>query len=388
MKPETSVQHPPIVELAPDNHPLVQPIYQNVKFEFDTIAESQRLFAGERKGYYYSRLSNPTTRQLELQLAQLQGRDDALSCSSGVGAVAATLLALVSAGDHVVSFAESYNPTRQIVRKLLARYGVEHTMLSIDDLDGLGRTLAARPTRLIAFECPTNPVVKVADLAAICALARRHGAVTVLDNTFAGFHQHGQYDVDYFVHSLTKFAAGTGDVMGGAVIGTAERIKSIRSDWNLLGAALDPHAAFLLMRGLRTYFVRYRAQSATAAAVAQWLQQHPGVSRVRYPGLGDDRHAQLARAQMSDFGVIVTFDLAAGAEAGRRFTEALQHFAIAASLGSTESLIVPPQLIRPKDFTAEQLVWTDIQPGTIRLSIGLEAVDDLIADLERGFAAI
>ncbi len=388
MKHETRIQHPPRVELAADNQPLVQPIYQNVKFEFDTIDETVRFMRGERPGFYYSRLSNPTTRQLELLLGELQGREDCLSCSSGVGAIAATLLGLVSAGDHVVLFAETYNPTRQIVRSMLARYGVRHTLSSVDDLAGLEALLAATPTRLVIFESPTNPVVKIADIAAICAIARRHGALTVLDNTFAGFHQHGQFDVDYFVHSLTKFAAGTGDVMGGAVIGSAQRIKAIRSDWNLIGAQLDPHSAFLLMRGMRTYFVRYRAQSAAAQAIATHLARHPRVGRVRYPGLAGSHGAELARAQMSDFGVVIAFDLTEGAEAGRRFCEALQLFSIVASLGSTESLIVPPQLMRPKDMTPDQLRWTDIQPGTIRLSIGLEDVDDLLADLDRGFAAI
>ncbi len=388
MKQDTRIQHPPRVELAADNQPLVQPIYQNVKFEFDTIDETVRFMSGERPGFYYSRLSNPTTRQLELLLAELQGRDDCLSCSSGLGAVAATLLGLVSAGDHVVLFAETYSPTRHIVRNMLARYGVRHTLLSVDDLAGLGAVLAATPTRLVVFESPTNPVVKIADIAAICASARQHGALTVLDNTFAGFHQHGQFDVDYFVHSLTKFAAGTGDVMGGAVIGSAQRIKAIRSDWNLIGAQLDPHSAFLLMRGMRTYFVRYRAQSAAAQAIAAHLARHPRVSRVRYPGLAGSPGADLARAQMSDFGVVIAFDLAEGAEAGRRFCEALQLFSVVASLGSTESLIVPPQLMRAKDMTPEQLRWTDIQPGTIRLSLGLEDVNDLLADLDRGFAAI
>jgi cystathionine beta-lyase/cystathionine gamma-synthase len=335
MKPDTDIQHPPLIDLPADNRPLVQPVYQNVKFEFDTIEEAARFMRGERGGFYYSRLSNPTTRQLELALAKLQGRDDALSCGSGVAAVATTLAALVSASDHVLMFAETYNPTRQIVRRLLARYGVRHTMLSIDDLAGIERVLAATPTRLVVFESPTNPVVKIADIERICSLARAHGALTVLDNTFAGFHQHGQYDVDYFVHSLTKFASGTGDVMGGIVIGSAERIRSIRSDWGLFGASLDPHAAFLLMRGLKSYFVRYRAQCANALAVAQWLAARPEIGRVRYPGLGDDRHAALARRQMSDFGVVVTCDLQAGAEAGRRFAEGLKLFAVAASLGST-----------------------------------------------------
>lgn len=383
MKKDTRVHHPPDVPIDPDNRPLVMPIYQNVKFEFESVEETLRFLRGERPGYHYSRTGNPTTRQLELLLAELQGRDDCLTCASGVAAVTGTLLALAGAGDHVLMFAETYNPTRTAVRRLLARYGVTHTMLSIDDLAGIERVLETTKTRLVVFESPTNPVLKIADLAAITALARRHGALTVLDNTFAGFHQHGQYEIDYFVHSLTKFAAGTGDVMGGAVIASAERIKAIRPDWGLVGAQLDPHAAFLLMRGMRTYFLRYRAQCANALAVASFLQSDPRVSRVRYPGLASDRGHALARAQMTEFGTLVTFDLAAGAEAGRHFAEALELFAITPSLGSTESLVVPPQLMRPKEFTPEQLAWSDLAPGTVRLSVGLEDAGDLVGDLRQ-----
>jgi cystathionine beta-lyase/cystathionine gamma-synthase len=386
MKKETRVNHPAAVDMPPGNRPLTPPIYQSVKFEFDSIDETLRALSGERPGFFYSRNSNPTVRQLELLLAELQGRDDALCCASGVNAVAQTLFALTSAGDHVLCFVETYNPTRQIIRRFLARFGVRHTMLSIDDLAGIERTLAAVPTRLVMFESPTNPVTKVADIAAITRLARAHGALTVLDNTFAGFHQHGEYDIDVFVHSLTKYAAGTGDVMGGVAIASAAVMKSMRPDWSLFGAQLDPHAAFLLMRGMKTYFLRYRAQCAAAQAVAEMLAAHPAVQRVRYPGLGSHPQAALARAQMREFGSVVTFDLRDGAEAGRRFSEALQLFAIAASLGSTESLVLPPQMLRPREFTPEQAAWSDIGPGTVRLSIGLEDAADLRADLEQALA--
>ncbi len=387
MKKETRVNHPQTVDLPPGNRSLTPPIYQSVKFEFESIDETLRALRGERPGFFYSRSSNPTVRQLELLLAELQGRDDCLACASGVNAIAQTLFSLTSAGDHVLCFAETYNPTRQIVRRFLARFGVRHTMLSIDDLAGIERTLATVPTRLVVFESPTNPVTKIADLAAITRLARAHGALTVLDNTFAGFHQHGEFDVDVFVHSLTKYAAGTGDVMGGAAIASRAVMDTMRPDWGLFGAQLDPHAAFLLMRGMKTYFLRYRAQCAAAQAVAEMLAAHPAVERVRYPGLPGHPQSARARAQMREFGSIVTFDLRAGAEAGRRFAEALQLFAVAASLGSTESLVLPPQMLRPKEFTAEQSEWSDIRAGTVRLSIGLEDVDDLRADIGQALVA-
>jgi cystathionine beta-lyase/cystathionine gamma-synthase len=307
-------------------------------------------------------------------------------CASGVNAIAQTLIALTRAGDHVLCFIETYSPTRQIIRRLLERFGVRHTMLSIEDLDGIERVLSATPTRLVHFESPTNPVLKIADLARITSLAQRHGALTVLDNTFAGFHQHGGYPVDVYVHSLTKFASGAGDVMGGAVIARRELIEAMRPDWSLFGATLDPHAAFSLLQGLRTYFLRYRAQSASALALAELLRAHPEVERLRYPGLDDHPQAALARAQMRDFGAVITFEMRRGAEAGRRFAEALELFATTASLGSTESLVLPPQMIRPRDFSDEQLAQSGIRPGTVRLSIGLEDLDDLRADLLQGLA--
>src|ERR1700723_1705009 len=246
MNKRTLVNHPPKVQLPPDNHPVGAPIYQNVKFEFDTLEETTRYFRGERPGFFYTRTSNPTTRQLELLLAELQGREECLVTSSGVGAISQTLLALTKQGDHVLCFIETYNPTRYIIRRLLSRFGVTHTMLSIEDLAGIERTLTQKPTRLIFFESPTNPVTKIADIKAITQLAKAHGALSVLDNTFAGFHQHGEYDIDVFVHSLTKYASGAGDVMGGAAIARTDLIRLLRTDFRAMGVALDPHAAFLI----------------------------------------------------------------------------------------------------------------------------------------------
>lgn len=388
MKKRTRVTHPREVTVPADNRPLVAPIYQSVKFTFDDVAETKALFARQRDGFYYSRGSNPTLRQLEQLLAELQGRDGCLLAGSGVAAISMPLLTLLKAGDHVVHFAELYQPTRALIGGLLGRFGVTSTLLSIDDLDGLERELAARPTRMVVLESPTNPVLKVADLARITAAARRHGALTLLDNTLAGFHQHGQYDVDIFAHSLTKFASGHGDVMGGAIIARQELVDAMRDDVGHIGPTLDPHAAYLLMRGMKTYFVRRDAQCANAQRVAEFLQAHPAVERVRFPGLpGDPGHAR-ARAQMTDFGSLVTFDVRGGIETGNRVAESLELFAIAASLGSTESLVLAPGLFQPRGLTAEQRAWTDIRPGTLRLSIGIEDVDDLVADLEQALATV
>ncbi len=387
MKKRTRVTHPPEVQVPDGNRPLVAPIYQTVKFTFDDVDATLDLFKRKRPGFYYSRISNPTLRQLELLLAELQGRDACLLTGSGIAAISMPLLALLKAGDHVVYFAELYQPTRALIGRLLQRYGVSSTMLSIDDLDGLERTLAGTSTRLVVFESPTNPALKIADIERITASARRHGALTLLDNTLAGFHNHGQYDIDLYAHSLTKYASGHGDVMGGAVIGRSDLIDSLRDDFGTLGPTLDPHAAYLLQRGMKTYYVRWDAQCRNAARVAAHLAAHPRVSRVRYPGLPQHPGAALAAKQMHDHGTIVTVDIAGGIDAGNRVCEALDLFAIAASLGSTESLVVPPGLQQPRGMTTEQQRWTDIGPGTVRLSIGLEDIDDLIEDLDRALNA-
>ena len=381
MKKPTRVNHPPEVELPPGNRSLVAPIYQSVKFEFDTLEETERYLRGERPGFFYTRTSNPTTRQLELLLAELQGRPDCLVTATGVGAIAQTLLALTKQGDHILCFVETYNPTRYLIRRLLGRFGVTHQMLSIEDLAGVERALAAQATRLVFFESPTNPVTKIADVAALTRLARAAGALSVMDNTFAGFHQHGGYEVDVFIHSLTKYASGTGDVMGGAVIGPTELIRALRTDFGALGGALDPHAAYLILRGLKTYFTRYQAQCASAGRIAHYLSQHAAVARVHYPGLPTHPQHALAAQQMQDFGTIVTFDLKGGAAAARHLADHLELFALAVSLGSTESLLVTAQMMASRELSAEQQRISAITPGTVRLSIGLEDVDDLLLDL-------
>lgn len=383
MKPRTRVNHPPHTPLPVGNQPLVAPIYQSVKFELESLAATERAWAAHGHGFHYSRVANPTVADLEALLAELQGQEACVAVGTGLAAVATTLLALLSAGDHVLGFVETYGPTRGLFVRTLARFGVTHTLLSIEDRAGIERALAERPTRLVWFESPTNPVLKVADIEHLVATARRHGALTAIDNTFAGFESHGELGVDLYVHSLTKYASGHGDVMGGAVIGSAEHVRTVRLQATALGPALDPHAAFLVQRGLRTYHVRRAAQCETAARIAAALLRDPRVARVRYPGLPTDPGHALARRQMRDFGTVLCIDLAGNAEQSRVFADSLRLFAIAASLGSTESLIVPAPLLQPRDLTAEQRLTSGIGPTTARLSIGLEDPEDLLADLQQ-----
>jgi cystathionine beta-lyase/cystathionine gamma-synthase len=215
------------------------------------------------------------------------------------------------------------------------------------------------------------------------AAARAHGALTLLDNTFAGFHNHGQFDIDIFAHSLTKYASGHGDVMGGAVIARGELIDAMRTDSVILGATLDPHTAFMIQRGLKTYSLRYERQCENAMQLATFLEAQPQVARVRYPGLVSHPQHALAAKQMHEFGAMVTIELR---EDAARFSEALELFAISASLGSTESLVWPGRLINPRDLSAQERQWAGISERTARLSIGIEDAGDLIEDLRRALA--
>jgi cystathionine beta-lyase/cystathionine gamma-synthase len=298
-----------------------------------------------------------------------------------VATVAASLLSLCKQGDHVLAFIESYGPTRYIVQHLLAKYGVTHTLLSIEDFPGIERVLRDIPTRLVVFESPTNPVTKIADIEHLTAHARRSQCLTVMDNTFAGFHNHGGYDIDIFLHSLTKFASGHGDVMGGAIIANGDLIAAMRKDVVSMGPTLDPHAAFLIQRGMRTYCLRYERQCANALAVSRFLHAHARVKRVFFPGLESHPQHLLAKRQMRDFGSVVAFELDGDYDHGNRFADALKFFSITPSVGSSESLVMPPQLLGGQEYTAAQREASLIGGGTVRLSIGIEDASDLLADL-------
>jgi len=387
MKKQTRVTHPKGTKLLAGNDPVVPPVHRSVKFTYPTIADSLTAEAKEH-GFDYTRDSNPTTRELELLAAELQDRDDAIAVGSGMAGIWLALLGNVEAGDRVVIFVESYRPNRVAVRRFLPKLGVEFTMLSVHDLAAIEQAFAEDDTKLVLFEAPTNPMLQVPDLAAITALAKKHDVTTVLDNTFAGLHNHGAFEIDYFVHSLTKYANGHGDVMGGIVIGSRKAIRAIKPLAVNMGAVLDPGVAALISRGLKTYYLRYERHSANALAVAEFLAKRKEVTKVYYPGLpGDPGHA-LARKQMTDFGGVVAFDLAADKDRTWAFIDALELFTTTASLGSTESLVCPVKLYLGSDLTAEEHARAQIGDSTVRLAVGIEHIDDLLADLEQALRKV
>ena len=386
MKKETRLAHQPRAKLPRGNESLVDPVYRSVKFTFEDIASSLTNEARD-EGFEYTRDANPTTRQLERLVAELQGRDDAVCVSTGMASAWLAVLGNLGAGDRIVCFLESYRPIRAMVRQRLSRLGIDHTLLSVHDLQGMEEVFAADDTKCLIFEAPTNPMVQVPDIGAITALARKHGVVTVLDNTFGGLHNHGQFAIDYYIHSLTKYASGHGDVMGGAVIADRERLRDLKPLATNMGATLDPGAAFLILRGLRTYALRYSRHSESALTLAEFLNGHSRVERVYYPGLAGDPGHELASQQMDGYGGVLSFDLNGDGEQAWKFIDALQLFATVASIGSTESLVAPAKLYFAGDLSEEECKRAGIRDNTVRLAVGLEDPGDLIADLEQAFSA-
>ncbi|WP_428100001.1 trans-sulfuration enzyme family protein [Candidatus Rariloculus sp.] len=387
MKKETLVTHQPQVALPKGNTPVVSPIYRSVKFTYPTIEASLGAEASAH-GFDYSRDANPTTRQLELLAAELQDRDDAIAVATGMASIWLALLGNLACGDRIVIFTETYRPSRVAVRELLPRFGIEFTMLGIEDREGIERTFAREDTKLVLFESPTNPMMLVPDIAELVALAKRHGVTTVLDNTFAGLHSHGRFEIDYYVHSMTKYGGGHGDTLGGMVIGSTERIAALRRLAVNMGSTMDPGVSFLMLRGLKTYYLRYRRHSENAQAVAEFLSQREEVERVFYPGLPDHPGHALAARQMDDFGGVLSFDLRADKAQTWAFIDALELFATAASLGSTESLVSPVDLYQGGDLSAEEAAQARIRDCTVRLAVGIEHIDDLTADLEQAFRKV
>ncbi|MBC7659516.1 MAG: PLP-dependent transferase [Chitinophagaceae bacterium] len=380
--PETLCNHPEFHPLPADNHPLTPPIYQSVKFTVDDFGELKKIFRGEREGYFYSRASNPTLVVLERLLAQLQGTEGGRTLASGVAAITHTLLTLLKSGDRLIYFLESYGPSRAFAEVMLAKFGVEIVKLSLDDRDGIKRELAMPRTKAVLFESVTNPQLKVAPLALIHQEAKKHGVLTILDNTFAGFQSWDSWRFDLYIHSLTKYASGHGDVMGGAILGSEQLLKSMDRDLHNLGSTLDPHAAYLIQRGLKTYHLRRRAQVENSQILAEWLEKHPAVDHVVYPGLKSHPEHEWFTKHFDDTGSIIFLSLKNKQRDIEKVVTRGKLFMMTGSLGSTESLITPALFFYASDLTPEERTRAGIDPSSMRLSIGIENPKDLLADLQ------
>jgi cystathionine gamma-lyase len=343
---------------------------------------------GEHKGYEYSRTQNPTRHALQDCLAALEGARHGLCFASGLAATDA-ILHLLEAGDHVVASDDVYGGTFRIFDKVYRRHGLSFSYVDMSDPANVERALTPR-TRLVWIESPTNPMLKIVDLAAVAAIARSHGARTVVDNTFATpyFQRPLAHGIDVVAHSTTKYLNGHSDVIGGAVATNDpelhDRIKFLQ---NAVGGVPSPLDSFLVLRGLKTLHVRMQRHAENALAVARFLEGHPQVERVTYPGLPSHPQHALAQRQMTGFGGMLTFVIRGGLGAARAFLENVRIFACAESLGGVESLIEHPAIMTHASVPRETREALGIADGLIRVSAGIESADDLLADLERGLSA-
>ncbi len=364
------------------NDPFIVPSFETISFSLPSIESWEALLRGEQDGWVYLTDGNPTLAALESLLARAQGVESCWVSSTGKAAIAMTLMALLSAGDEVIILKEGYKSTRLFAEGMLKKFGVQVTLLSVDELPRLVEVIKPGVTKVLVLESPTNPMTRVVDLARYTAIAKEHGITTVLDNSCAGFHQHGKIGVDLIVHSLSKFASGVGDVMGGAVLGTKEAVSRIKNAnvWNT--DAMATHAGVQVWKGMQTYQLRVDRQSSNALEIARYLEQHPKVSRVVYPGLESHPDHEVAKRQMKDFGSVLAFDVKGGAPAMKETLDRMRIFRIAFGTGFTQSIANPAWLFYARSFPEQQTGPGAILENTIRLSVGIEPAETLIEDLE------
>ena len=368
--------------------PLATPIVQTSTFAFGSAAEMRRHLEGDEELFLYTRYANPTVRELEESLAAVEGAEAALALSSGMAAMTTAVTSLVRAGDEVLASASLYGGTVRLLTDLLPRFGVTARFVGVPDLARVERVAGER-SRVLIVESPTNPGLEIVDLAAVCASAHARGLVVIADNTFATplLQRPLALGADLVMHSLTKALAGHSDVIGGALAGSRARIDAARATMKVLGGCMDPHAAFLVRRGTKTLHLRVERQCANALALARRLEGHEAVRRVLYPGLPSHPGHEIASRQMSAFGGIVTLVLAGGLPAAERFYDRLRLVARAASLGGVESLASLPVHTSHYGLPEDKLREAGIDPGMVRLSLGVEDASDLISDVERALGA-
>ncbi|HWY68364.1 MAG TPA: aminotransferase class I/II-fold pyridoxal phosphate-dependent enzyme [Terriglobales bacterium] len=363
---------------------VVAPIYQTANFRGESGADFAKRAGEARHPEFYTRYGNPTLSQVEGVLAALEGTEAALVTGSGMAAVSATVLTIVGKEDHVVAQTNHYGGTTNLLQKLLPRFGVEVTQ--VDQRDSSAFERAVRPhTKLILVETPSNPLMTLTDLRAVVAIAKARGIITLIDNTFATPLNQRPVDlgIDLVFHSATKYFGGHSDIIAGAVMGSKDWITKIWNTHVILGAALGPFDAWLMLRGLRTLALRIRQHNENAMELARALEKHPAVKAVHYPGLISHPQHDLAKRQMSGFGGMLGFEVKGGYEAADRFLSGLRLASRAASLGGVETLAVHPASNFLHYMTLEEAAKIGIAPGLLRISVGLEGKDDLISDFER-----
>ncbi len=374
-------------EKAANAHAM--PIFQTSTFYFDTPEQGADLFAGRARGHIYTRIGNPTVEAFERVVADLEGGEGAVAFSSGMAAIFASLMSFLNAGDHVVSGDTLYGPSVNLIGKMIARWGIESTFVDTSDLGAIERAL--RPnTRTLFLETPANPTCRVTEIAEASRLAHRVGAEVIVDATFASpyFLRPLELGADVSLHSTTKFLNGHGDAVGGVASASAERAARIRKFRQDAGACPAPMDAFLNLRGIRTLALRMERHDANAIAVAKYLQKHPKVSRVYFHGLPEDPNHARARKEMSGFGATFSFELKGGFDAAKTLLKNIEMMTLAVSLGTLDTLIQHPASMTHASVSPEMMAKQGLTREMIRIHVGVEEVEDILADLEQALARV
>jgi methionine-gamma-lyase len=366
--------------------PVAAPIVRSSNFTFSSTEEMKRWAEGKSKAYIYTRFGNPTLAVAEAKIADLEHGEAGLVTASGTAAISSALLSILQSGDELIATRQLYGGSYRLMRDILPRMGI--CVQHVDaDLEGVDRLVNAK-TRALYVESPTNPTLGLVDLKKAVALARKHKLVSIIDNTFATpiLQKPLELGFDLVLHSATKYLAGHSDIVAGAVAGSRELVGKVRETMISLGGSMDPDPAYLLIRGLKTLEIRVRRQSETALAVANFLECHPKVERVHYPGLPSHPDHELAKEQMTGFGGMLAFDLKGGLAEACKFCDNTKIFLLAVSLGGVESLIVLPIYTSHYRMSTVELKAAGVEPGTVRMSVGLEDPGDLIADLQQALS--
>ncbi|MCC7321045.1 MAG: methionine gamma-lyase [Rubellimicrobium sp.] len=369
---------------------LNPPVYLTSTFAFESAEAGGEMFAGERPGHIYSRVSNPTLDHLERRIANLEGAEAGLCTASGMGAISATLWTFLSAGDEVIHDMTLYGCTFALLTHGLTRFGVKVRAVDLSDPANLEAAIGP-DTKIVLFETPANPTNRLVDISAISAIAHAHGAKVIVDNTYASpaITRPIEHGADIVVHSATKYLGGHGDLIAGLVAGSLEDITQIRlvGIKDMTGAVMSPFTAMLLLRGIKTLELRVARHAASALIIARALEAHPAVTAVHYPGLDSFPQIDLARRQMSAFGGMIPFEVVGGKAGGIAMMNRLRLIQRAVSLGDAESLIQHPASMTHSTYTEEERAAHGIAEGLVRLSVGLEGVEDILADLMQALGA-
>jgi cystathionine gamma-synthase len=363
---------------------LTTPIVQTSTFTFKNSKAIEDYTKKGKEHFEYGRYGNPTAKIAEARLADLEGAEDCVVFSSGMSAITTTILSLVQSGDHIVITDDSYKKTLEFCKSYLKQFGIECTIVPFGNYEVLEKAIK-KNTRFIFSESPTNPYLNIFDLVRIKKIAEKHNVLTLIDSTFSTpFNQRPiEFGMDVVLHSLTKYLAGHNDILAGAVLGKEELVEKVRNLHKSMGGLIDPHCCYLLLRGLKTFPLRVERQNESGLKVARFLETHPRVQKVYYPFLESHRHYEIARRQMTGGGGVVTFEIKGNLSTAKRFLDALKLIYIGPSLGGVESLITHPAMVSYYDYTRKARYELGLTDTLFRLSVGIEDVEDLIADLDK-----